>query len=146
LVIRDHRVSVIARSAARARSRGGFDDEGRLTMTSADRRPPTVVDIPWTSWPVGVTAAVVVAADALAAAQEGDQITLVVSAPPADWSEREALREALRSLIHASVMEQPGIRANMVFGGLQADRDETVAYVNDATFVYGATVDLGVAS
>jgi hypothetical protein len=115
-------------------------------MTSTDFSPPTVIELPWTGWPGGVTTAVVTAAKALGGAVERDQVTLVVSDPPAEWSEREALREALRSLVHASVMEQPRIRVNMVFGGESSDRAETVDYVNEATFVYGATIDLGVAS
>jgi hypothetical protein len=102
----------------------------------------TLVELGWAGWPSGVTEAVLSAADALASAPSGEVVTLVVPVPPAVRSEREALRDALRSVLHASLLERPDVRANIVFGGDEADSVRTIAYLASADFVYGATIDL----
>lgn len=105
-----------------------------------------VIQITAAEWPADLTRAVLDASHALAATQEGQALTLAVPNPPADFGFREALREALRSLVHGSVLERPKMRVNLVFGGDAVDHQATVDYIGSAPFVIGATVDLGEAS
>lgn len=93
------------------------------------------------TWPAALTRLVVDVAGALGAAVDGDRVA-VVADPPAEPERAGALREALRSLVHASVLERPGVQANLVYGGSAADRDLTLAYLATADFVLGATIDL----
>jgi hypothetical protein len=93
------------------------------------------------AWPEGLTAAVLDVTACLASATTA--VTVVVRSPPQNHAQRESLREALRGLIHSSVLERPKIRANLVYGGSQADQDKAIKYLDGATFVFGATLDLG---
>lgn len=94
-------------------------------------------------WPTGLTNAVLDVTRALADRMEGDDVTVLVPEPPSDPGEREALREAVRSVVHVSVLERPKIRVNLVFGGSAEDREDTISYLAKAPFVVGASIDLG---
>lgn len=110
-----------------------------------EHNPSTrVAEISFDEWPNGLTLAVTAATRALAAAEPGDTVLLSVPSPPEDPGYREGAREALRSVIHASTLERPKLRANLIFGGNRDDHTESVHYLSGATFVFGATVDLGV--
>ncbi|NYJ11033.1 hypothetical protein GGI64_002080 [Rhizobium leguminosarum] len=101
------------------------------------------VEIDWRGWPEGITEAVLQGAVALRAAKPKSHVTLVVANPPVNSAQRQCLREALRGLIHSSVLERPDIRSNLAFGGMSEDRQRIIAYLDRATFVFGATIDLG---
>lgn len=113
-------------------------------MTSASPRTIEVGQLP--EWPAGLTDAVVRVAGQLGKSTPGDRVTVVVAHPPAAPEQRAALVEALRSLVHASVLERPTVRVNLVCGGTPTGRRETLAYVAGADFLLGATLDLGAAS
>lgn len=94
------------------------------------------------AWPGSLTGLVVEVAGALGSATDGDRIVVVVAEPPAEPERAGAVREALRSLVHASVLERPAVRVNLVYGGSGADRHATLDHLATADFVLGATVDL----
>lgn len=112
-------------------------------MNSLSNARQKVVELQYSQWPEGVTSAVLKAAGALGKAERPSAVAIVVPHPPADAAHRACLREALRGLIHSSVLEAPEIRANLVYGGSDGDRNHMIAYLADATFVFGATIDLG---
>jgi hypothetical protein len=102
-----------------------------------------VVELECGTWPEGVTSAVLTATRSLGQAELPSTVTLVVPRPPKDPAHRACLTEALRGVIHSSTLEQPTIRTNLIVGGSDSDRQEAVSYVSAATFVFGATIDLG---
>ena len=108
--------------------------------------PRTIHVGPLREWPAGLVDAVVYVTGELGRSSPGERVTVVVPEPPAAPEQSGALREALRSLVHASVLELPAVRVNHVYGGTAADREQTLAYVAGAEFVLGATLDLGPAS
>jgi hypothetical protein len=112
-------------------------------MSVADKSSGQVVSVEWAGWPEGVTSAVLQVAAALGTAKPPTHLTIVVPSPPHLKAHRDCLREALRGLIHSSVLEQPGVRVNLVFGGADSDRRQAINYLAGAPFVYGATIDLG---
>lgn len=112
-------------------------------MTGMQAQELIVVTVSPGLWPTGLTDAVLDVTRILAERTDGDIVTVLVPEPPVDTCEREALREALRSVVHVSVLERPKIRVNLVFGGSAEDREDTVSYVADASFVVGASIDLG---
>lgn len=97
------------------------------------------------SWPSGVTDAVLLVTAGIRSSVPGDRVVVVVGDPPSEPDRRGALLLALRSLVHASVLERPGVRINLVFGGTAQDRERTLEYVAGATYLHGATLDLSTA-
>lgn len=100
-------------------------------------------DISWTVWPEGITNAILQATTALGEARSSTHVTLVVGSPPNEMEQRLSLFQALRGLVHSSVLERPDVRANLVFGGADADRLQMVRYLDTARYVFGASIDLG---
>jgi hypothetical protein len=94
------------------------------------------------TWPGSLTRLVVEVAGALGSAADGDRIAVVVAEPPAEPEQAGAVREAMRSLVHASVLERPAVRVNLLYGGSSADREMTLDHLATADFVLGATLDL----
>ncbi|MGH0348862.1 hypothetical protein [Sinorhizobium meliloti] len=101
------------------------------------------VEIKWTGWPKGITGAILQATEALGDARADTHVTLVVDALSIEEAHRLSLFEALRGLVHSSVLERPGLRANLVFGGSDDDRRQFSRYLATAPYVFGASIDLG---
>jgi hypothetical protein len=112
-----------------------------MSDTSENRH--SVHELEAREWPGGVTSAVLSAASVLGAAEPGTAVTFVVRNAPEDPAVRDCLREALRGLIHSSVLENPRVRANLAFGGSSKDSQAMTSYLETASFVFGATFDLG---
>jgi hypothetical protein len=109
-------------------------------VTSGLRVIPAALDP--VTWPGSLTNLVVEVAGALGSAADGDRLAVVVVNPPTEPERAGAVREAMRSLVHASVLERPAVRVNLVYGGSGADRDVTLDHLAGADFVLGATLDL----
>jgi hypothetical protein len=122
-----------------------YPTKGKIVTTPLTS-DSAVLEIDPGGFPSGLTHAVLIATRRLGGATPQSSVTISVPAPPSDLGEREALREALRSLVHGSILERPEVRANLVFGGPADDHRRTVEYVNSAPFVIGASIDLGVAA
>ena len=101
------------------------------------------VEIKWAGWPKGVTGAILQATEVLGDARADSHVTLVVDASIMEEAHRLSLFEALRGLVHSSVLERPGLRANLVFGGSDDDRRKFSRYLAAAPYVFGASIDLG---
>jgi len=107
---------------------------GLLTMTAG-------------SWPASLTTLVTSAVSLLSKAEVGQRVVLVLDDIDDDRSHALAAKEALRSLVHASTLERPGLSVNLVIGGSAKDREKTLTFLAglDGGFVRGATLDLGTA-
>jgi hypothetical protein len=91
----------------------------------------------------GVTDAVVETMRHLADLHDGDVAALLIANPPTTLTVRRALVAAVRSLMHAHVLERPGIRLNLIVGGSQKGMTRAVRFALESAFVDGATFDLG---
>jgi hypothetical protein len=105
--------------------------------------PPGCIPIRCSDTADGVTQAVVEAIKGLAELRDGDVAALLIADPPAALPVRRALTAAVRSVMHAHVLERPGIRLNLIIGGSQKGMTRAVRFALESAFVDGATFDLG---